>query len=74
MARRIKPRAPKRAPEANVSGQLGLFGSAEPWQPTRDCRCWPVTTRGCGHCKACDGCQECGRCAGPGCSCECDDD
>jgi hypothetical protein len=32
MAGRVKPRAPRRAPEENVPGQLGLFGSPEPWQ------------------------------------------
>lgn len=72
--RRVKPRAPKRAPEAPVPGQVGLFGSADPWAPTRDCRCWPPVPRGCHHCKTCDTCQDCGRCAGTGCSCACEDD
>jgi hypothetical protein len=70
--RRIKPRAPKRAPEQPVPGQLGMFGSPDPWQPT-GCDCWPPAPRGCHHCKNCETCQDCGRCAGTGCSCECDD-
>ncbi|MDX2930430.1 hypothetical protein PV411_38730 [Streptomyces sp. NRRL_B-16638] len=74
MARsRVKPRAPRRAPEENVPGQLGLVGSADPWQPT-GCRCWPPDNRGCGHCRTCSACQDCGACAGPGCACGCDDD
>ncbi|MGA5552658.1 hypothetical protein [Streptomyces pseudogriseolus] len=55
-----------------MPGQLGLFGSPEPWQPT-GCRCWPVDNRGCGHCRTCSACQDCGQCAGPGCACGCDD-
>lgn len=69
-ARRI--RTPKRAPEAPVPGQLGLFGSTDPWAPT-GCDCWPPVPRGCHHCKACDTCQDCGKCAGTGCTCDCED-
>lgn len=73
MTRHPRPRAPRRAPEMPSAGQLGLFGSPDPWQPTRDCQCWPPAPRGCHHCKNCDTCQDCGHCAGPGCSCACDD-
>lgn len=72
MARRIPPRTPARTPAVPVPGQLGMFGSEDPWQPT-GCDCWPVAVRGCHHCKNCDTCGDCGRCAGRGCSCECDD-
>ncbi|WP_406380791.1 hypothetical protein [Streptomyces sp. NBC_01618] len=61
------------SPRPPVPGQLGLFGTEEPWQPTTGCRCWPPAPRGCHHCKNCDTCQDCGHCAGPGCSCACDD-
>lgn len=71
MARRVQPRAPKRAPVEMTPGQLG-FDVEEPWQPTADCRCWPIKLRGCQHCRTCDGCQDCGRCAGRGCSCACE--
>ncbi len=71
---RTRVRAPRRAPGQPVPGQLGLFGSPEPWQPTRDCRCRPPVPRGCHHCSHCDTCQDCNRCAGSGCSCECEDD
>jgi hypothetical protein len=67
--RRVKPRAPKRAPETPTPGQLSLDG-ADPWQPT-GCDCWPPVPRGCGHCKTCETCQDCHRCAGQGCTCEC---
>ncbi|MCC3654737.1 hypothetical protein LIX60_25385 [Streptomyces sp. S07_1.15] len=70
--RRRPVRCPARTAEP-VPGQLGLFGSPDPWQPT-GCRCWPVDNRGCGHCRTCSACQDCGRCAGPGCACGCDDD
>lgn len=72
MARRIKPRAPRTAPTFPTSGQLGLFGSPDPWQPS-SCSCWPPENRGCGHCRRCETCQDCTRCAGTGCSCECED-
>lgn len=72
MTRRIRPRAPKRTPEQPVPGQLGMFGSPDPWQPS-NCRCWPPTLRGCHHCQACDTCLDCGQCAGSGCTCECED-
>lgn len=72
MAGRVKLRAARGAPEVNVPGQLGLFGSPEPWQPT-GCRCWPIDNRGCGHCRTCSACGDCGRCAGQGCACGCDD-
>ena len=71
--RRVRPRAPKRAPEPPTEGQMGLFGSPDPWMPTRNCQCWPPVPRGCHHCKNCDTCQDCGRCAGTGCSCACND-
>ncbi|MFE1576249.1 hypothetical protein [Streptomyces fradiae] len=68
-----KTRPPRRLqPPTLTAGQLGLFGSAEPWQPT-GCRCWPLTLRGCQHCTACSTCTDCGRCAGQGCTCECAD-
>ena len=73
MARRVKPRAPKRVQVEMTPGQLGMFGSPDPWQPTEGCQCWPVVLRGCQHCKACGTCRECGRCAGPGCACACGD-
>ncbi|MFI1962438.1 hypothetical protein ACH46L_31725 [Streptomyces althioticus] len=69
---RAPRKAPRKAPPAMSVGQLGLFGSPDPWQPT-GCRCWPVDNRGCGHCRACSACKTCGKCAGPGCSCGCDD-
>ncbi|MFI0724248.1 hypothetical protein [Streptomyces sp. NPDC021224] len=73
MVRRLRPRAPRRTPEVPVPGQLGLFGSPDPWEPTRDCTCRPPDLRACHHCRTCDTCQDCGRCAGRGCSCECED-
>ena len=72
-ARRIRPRAPKRVPQAPTAGQFNLFGSPDPWEPT-GCTCWPPVPRGCHHCKACDTCQDCGRCAGRGCTCGCTED
>ncbi|MEF9908636.1 hypothetical protein ACQSMD_33350 [Streptomyces flavovirens] len=59
------------SPRPPIPGQLGLFGSEEPWQPT-GCSCWPPAPRGCHHCKHCDTCQDCGHCAGTGCTCTCD--
>lgn len=70
--RRAATRKPRRVPVQPVLGQLGLFGSADPWMPSRDCRCWPPAPRGCHHCANCDTCQDCDRCAGRGCSCACD--
>ncbi|WP_432034472.1 hypothetical protein [Streptomyces antibioticus] len=71
MARTRAPR--RRTPVTMSPGQLGLFGSADPWEPSTGCRCWPPELRGCQHCTTCDTCQDCGRCAGRGCTCECDD-
>ncbi len=68
---RVRPRTPPRTPVEPVPGQLDFLGS-DPWQPTRDCRCWPLNLRGCHHCKTCDACQDCGRCAGRGCTCACE--
>ncbi|CAM5604748.1 hypothetical protein SROCM77S_06829 [Streptomyces rochei] len=70
-ARRVKPRAVPTSVTAPTPGQFALFGSADPWQPT-GCTCFPIVTRGCGHCKACDSCQDCRRCAGRGCECACE--
>ena len=73
MARRVKPRTPARTSTAPVPGQLGMFGSPDPWQPSRGCECRPPAPRGCHHCKHCDTCQDCGRCAGSGCDCDCEE-
>jgi hypothetical protein len=67
---RTKPRAPRRGPEANVPGQLSFDGAA-PWMPST-CTYWPPQPRGCGHCGHCDQCRDCDRCAGTGCTCDCE--
>jgi len=69
---RTRVRAPRRAAEQPLPGQLAMDG-AEPWQSSR-CDCWPLALRGCGHCKTCDTCEDCKRCAGTGCLCECEDE
>ncbi len=68
--RRVKPRPVPTTITDPTAGQMGLFGPADPWQPSM-CNCWPRVLRGCRHCKVCDSCQDCGRCAGRGCECEC---